>query len=40
VALNDKHSKLWLWENEEAEEEINSQIDELTDLYHPKLMNL
>jgi len=39
VTLNDKHSKLWLCENEEEEEVINSQFYEFTELYHPKLMN-
>jgi len=38
--LNDKHSKLWLWEKEEAEEVINSQFYGFTELSHPKLMNL
>ena len=36
--MNDKHSKLWLWENEEEEEVINSQFYELTELSHPKLI--
>jgi len=37
--LNDKHSKLWLLKDEEAEEVIYSQIYELIDPYNPRLMN-